>query len=99
MIVNRIRPTFVAIACLLAATGVDAQLQTIRVRVVDEPTRFGVAQATVELKRDSQRVASATTDTLGFVELSVEARAEYSLVVTALGYVTQSRPLDLRMVV
>lgn len=76
------------------AASASAHAQTARIRVVDEPTRLGIAHAVVSLLDDGQEVASATTDTLGFATVSSPRPTRYVVRVSALGYAEQTREID-----
>jgi hypothetical protein len=79
---------------LLQLLPAPAHAQSARIRVVDEPTRLGVAHAIVSLVREGQQGASTTTDTLGFATVSPPQPIRYSVRVSALGYIEQTREID-----
>jgi hypothetical protein len=83
-----------ALLPLLQLLPAPAHAQAVRIRVVDEPTRLGVAHAIVSLVREGQPGASTTTDTLGFATVSPPQPIRYTVRVSALGYVEQTREVD-----
>jgi hypothetical protein len=79
---------------LLPLLPAPAHAQSAQIRVVDEPTRLGIAHAVVTLLHEEQRGTSATTDTLGFASVSPPQRITYSVRVSALGYIDEVREID-----
>jgi hypothetical protein len=71
-----------------------AAAQRVAIRVVDEPTRLGIAHVTMTLEADGQQAAVAESDTLGFAQFTLPQRRTYTVRVRALGYLEQTREID-----
>lgn len=70
-----------------------AAAQQAEIRVVDEPTRLGIRYATLILEADGRQVAIAETDSVGFAQVTIPEAKTYTVRVTALGYVEQTREI------
>lgn len=80
------------ILTLVHATAATAQ--RVEIRVVDEPTRLGIRYATITLEADAQQAAAAETDSLGFARFAIPQRRVYTVRVSALGYLEETREID-----
>jgi hypothetical protein len=78
---------------LLAVIGSPVAAQ-LKVRVVDEPTRLGIGSATLTVLSDERTVTSVVSDTLGFFFVSLAATGKYVFRVEALGYVMDTREVE-----
>ncbi|HEX6260160.1 MAG TPA: hypothetical protein VFZ51_05865 [Woeseiaceae bacterium] len=86
------RSAWATMFTLVLAGGATAQ--QAQIRVVDEPTRLGIRYATMTLEVEGRQAALAETDSLGFATLTLPDRRIYTVRVTALGYLEQTREID-----
>jgi hypothetical protein len=86
---------FVVVFCGVASAGAADNSIATTFSVVDEQDQ-PVAQATVELRRDTQSLASAQTDATGKASLQVKGPGNYTLKVSKKDYLPTETALEVR---